>query len=835
MSSSFSGSSFSSYLSLHSTTSESVTSMASTGGGDKGNADKGNADKIFAIPVTPSKSKVAKENPRRAETARKILKLELDGHLYQDITVEQFVINVWGLDEATVRRVLDANIGLHKSYWRHYKAVCNKPSQSQPEQHLHEPFRHISSHLLKDVCKKLGLDPKKTIKDAFWDGGGSKNMKSRYAYGRLRKPDLLRIWGLRDGRKRPRWSETKSALEFKVEEAKRRAKKNPNGGYTYALQSIQEGTEIAGIATPQSGASSSFATSSRGTGSGSRAQSFSTPLTSYADLSLSTTFKSSTSSKRLFDEVDGRDADDGANPPKRAKVAADDGDEDEEEEDEDEYKKPEIEVKNGEIQLATYALECLGDSSRHYTTGIFIDSTSVNLWYYDRSAVIRASKFEFSAGENNHGTKLLAVALFALSQATMKQSGFDPFVHRFIEPKNGVVLQEHHIKAITIPLSIRSKTCFRFNKNGEDLIFVVDKVLYTYSSIIGRGTYVASGKQAYIGSPVGEIPKVLKLSWQLQVRHAEAELLRRIRGRLPDYWHRHLPAVRFSAVYKPEELGLPRSKLKEVLKPTRKEIQERDLHVLVTDLYHKLHEAADIEEFKRIFLDCLECHYHTYTTGRVLHRDISENNLMFADPKEVTAPTGATDWPSSRWGILNDFDLGSEIDADGNVQSSNANHRTGTLPYMATDLISRPVPRNPHVQYVPPSHYYRHDLESFFYILVFASTRYTFDKGKCLPVPACLAEWTKSDTAYNSKCGFFTPSGLQHVNAAILDHFTGLWDEWIIPLYAMFMKARNDVPGIWEPEYKEYDFVTFNNRITFEQFMAAIKVKPRNSDGKRPL
>ncbi|CAA7261222.1 unnamed protein product [Cyclocybe aegerita] len=798
-------------------------------------ASTGSAEKVVTKPATPSKSKVAKENPRRAEAARKILKLELDGHLYQDITVEQFVINVWGLDEATVRRIMNTDIDLHKRYWKKYEAVCNKPSQSQPEQHLHEPFRHISSHLLKNVCKKLGLDWKETIKDTFWDGGGSKNMKSRYAYGRLRKPDLLRIWGLRDGRKRPRWSETKSAVEFKLDEAKRGSKKNANGGYTNTLQSIQEGAEIAGIATPQSGdalpTSSSFASSSRDTGSGSRIQSFSTPLTSYADLSVSTTFNSSMSGKRLFNEVDGGDGDDDGNPPKRAKVAAVDGDE--EEEDEDEANKPEIEVKNGEIQLATYALECLGDSSRHYTTGIFIDSTSVNLWYYDRSAVIRASKFQFNTEENNHGTKLLAVALFALSQATMKQSGFDPFVHRFIEPKNGVVLQEHHIKAITIPLSIRSKTCFRFSKNGEDLIFVVDKVLYTYSSIIGRGTYVASGKRASIGSALGEISNVLKLSWQLQVRHAEAELLRRIRGRLPDYWHRHLPAVRFSAVYKPEELGLPRSKLKEVLK-ARKEIQERDLHVLVTDLYHKLHEAADVEEFKRIFLDCLEPLSHLHDRPGVAS-DISENNLMFADPKEVTAPSGATDQPSSRWGILNDFDLGSEIDEVGNVQPSNANHRTGTLPYMATDLLSQPVPRNPHVQYVPPSHYYRHDLESFFYILVFASTRYTFDKGKCLPVPACLAAWSNSDTAYDKKCVFFTPSGLQHVNAAILDHFKGLWDEWIIPLYAMFMKARNDVPGTWEPEYKEYDFVTLNNRITFEKFMAAIKVKPRNSDGKRPL
>ncbi|KAF8899478.1 hypothetical protein CPB84DRAFT_1780377 [Gymnopilus junonius] len=41
-----------------------------------------------------------------------------------------------------------------------------------------------------------------------------------------------------------------------------------------------------------------------------------------------------------------------------------------------------------------------------------------------------------------------------------------------------------------------------------------------------------------------------------------------------------------------------------------------------------LSEAEDIGEFKRIFIDCIECHYHAYSTCRVLHRHISENNLM---------------------------------------------------------------------------------------------------------------------------------------------------------------------------------------------------------------
>ncbi|CAA7261234.1 unnamed protein product [Cyclocybe aegerita] len=248
--------------------------------------------------------------------------------------------------------------------------------------------------------------------------------------------------------------------------------------------------------------------------------------------------------------------------------------------------------------------------------------------------------------------------------------------------------------------------------------------------------------------------------------------------------------------------------------------------------FHKLHEAADVEEFKRIFIDCLECHYHTYTMGHILPRDVGENNLMFADPKEV-APSETTDDRSSRWGALHDFDLGSEIDEDGNVQPSNATYRTGTLPYMAVDLVRAPLKPSPRIEYVPPAHYYRHDLESFFYILIFASTRYTFEKGRCLPVPACLRTWQDCATASDSKNAFFGYRGSEAVKVAVLDHFLPLWDEWIFPLYIMFKTAFSTIPEPGFPTFKTYDMVTLNEQITFEAFMATIKVTPRNSAGER--
>ena len=57
-------------------------------------------------------------------------------------------------------------------------------------------------------------------------------------------------------------------------------------------------------------------------------------------------------------------------------------------------------------------------------------------------------------------------------------------------------------------------------------------------------------------------------------------------------------------------------------------------------------------------------------------------------------------------GVLNDFDLSSLRDVPG----ASLFQRTGTLPYMASELL---VDKNGQ----PPKHLYRHDVESIFWVL----------------------------------------------------------------------------------------------------------------------
>ncbi|KAG2069346.1 hypothetical protein BDR04DRAFT_1021857, partial [Suillus decipiens] len=75
----------------------------------------------------------------------------------------------------------------------------------------------------------------------------------------------------------------------------------------------------------------------------------------------------------------------------------------------------------------------------------------------------------------------------------------------------------------------------------------------------------------------------------------------------------------------------------------------------------------------------------------VFHRDVSPGNLMWywKDGKRI--------------GVLNDYDLSSLIDDRG----PRGNERTGTVPFMAFDLLTAKAQRG------EVKHLYRHDLESF--------------------------------------------------------------------------------------------------------------------------
>ncbi|KIK59149.1 hypothetical protein GYMLUDRAFT_262222 [Collybiopsis luxurians FD-317 M1] len=118
-------------------------------------------------------------------------------------------------------------------------------------------------------------------------------------------------------------------------------------------------------------------------------------------------------------------------------------------------------------------------------------------------------------------------------------------------------------------------------------------------------------------------------------------------------------------------------------------------------IFHIEQVKSDFEEAQVVY-DAFQCHEWVHDVGRILHRDISMSNVMF---RRIEGEV---------YGVLNDFDLATSIDDLDRTPTSK--HRTGTRPFMAHE--QHDVDWNG-----PPR--YRHDAESFFYLILILGCDYS--------------------------------------------------------------------------------------------------------------
>jgi hypothetical protein len=167
-------------------------------------------------------------------------------------------------------------------------------------------------------------------------------------------------------------------------------------------------------------------------------------------------------------------------------------------------------------------------------------------------------------------------------------------------------------------------------------------------------------------------------------------------------------------------------------------------------------------------------------------------------------------------GIVNDWDMASHLNATGEVPISTARHRTGTIPFMARDLLVDN----------PPVHLYRHDLESFFYILIWAAVHFDIPNKTRLPTHRALKPWDDDSLrrARTAKSELFLTydEAFSGVFCHVREEFSEVLANWIMPLRTLFLGAVQSIslPG-------DYDKETLGGRITFNTFMAALGRVPR--------
>ncbi|KZV59384.1 hypothetical protein PENSPDRAFT_695192 [Peniophora sp. CONT] len=336
------------------------------------------------------------------------------------------------------------------------------------------------------------------------------------------------------------------------------------------------------------------------------------------------------------------------------------------------------------VQCGNYGTNmlCRSPAVAHSINIMIFDEVAF-IWWYDRQGAIQSTGINFITD-----LPRFLVLLLAFQRFELPDWGFitelDPEARRI-----------HCDDAQT-----GKNSCIVTFEGGQTARMHMHSPLYSPFSLKGRGTRIVPvDSLSGVAGAAGEY--VAKINWVDKARDPEHVLVNGLRERLNDNSHvtDHLPMIVASKTY-PLDTGTIRAALGIEVEASRV------LRIIVSE---KLRPITELQgaEFLQAFLDIVLCHYIVWVRGGVFHRDPSLTNAMY---RKATRTNDAGDSVTINHGVLNDFDLATT--AKTAPDRVDRLERTGTLPFMALELLQAKFNKT------PMPHLYRHDLEAFYWMLV---------------------------------------------------------------------------------------------------------------------
>ncbi|KAF8460990.1 hypothetical protein BDZ91DRAFT_383321 [Kalaharituber pfeilii] len=376
-------------------------------------------------------------------------------------------------------------------------------------------------------------------------------------------------------------------------------------------------------------------------------------------------------------------------------------------------------VDSSIVQLACYASEVfLAQPFRHFVFGILTSNCrrGIVFWRFDRAGALSSTELDYSIID----LCLLTRCLHAFLRMPASALGYhtDSIM---VEP-NG---------------AFPTEGCPRiYSPVGTDGHLELQQVVFATGGIISRGTACWRGELRRPCVPATAV--VVKYAWRSSGRIPEGDLYKQAHSKgviglarclAYDVYRDIHDSVRYGII--PQSFYRQGSSSTDFWNYTSHMAKYNRVYtrLILHPQGSPLHDITSAHELAHGLLAGFIGHASLYFQGQILHRDISPSNIVYTEePLAVTDPSFTAGLPALH-GCLIDLDHAIEFPA---LVASGANDRTGTYPYMAINILTG-----------RDEHRYRHDLESFLYVLLML----------CLyPVPAVPPDAKGID---NPHAGYF--------------------------------------------------------------------------------
>ncbi|KAL7938254.1 hypothetical protein V8C35DRAFT_291397 [Trichoderma chlorosporum] len=396
------------------------------------------------------------------------------------------------------------------------------------------------------------------------------------------------------------------------------------------------------------------------------------------------------------------------------------------------------------LDLGTYAREVLAaQDTRRYVLGFTLCGSLMRIWAFDRLGGVASEQFDI----NKDGLRFVFIILGFLWMND-EELGFDTTIkttdgQRFIEiERNGsterIIIETCTHRARCI--AGRATTCWKAYRQGQPQTPLVVKDSWQYTERDDEGELLSEAtgqgvahvaryyhhETVFVGNVVddvcGNVRRNLDVTRALKYRPERSETSpgSSVKGPLRQSRSSNAglkrPFSQIDAPLPPSKRGWPVSPTKPASNAIPNRVHRR---VIVRDYGKPIYKASSRPALLSALEGCIEGHKSLREAG-FLHRDISINNLM------INEDDSNPSWSS----FLIDLDLAIREPRE---QSSGAKGKTGTRAFMAIGAL------------LGEQHSYMHDLESFFWVLLWICIHYNGPGVKSRVVPR-FDKWNYLDT-----------------------------------------------------------------------------------------